>query len=159
MTDLPVPHTPKPKKEATRAMVVKVAAGWEFFPVDARKKIVKSVTSAIDAHHRLTRPQRVDEQPSNEANMALPNLPQRGRPPSLADVLVSRLGHIYAMHKQEPGTRSWDGEEASEFERLVQEVFQIAGIDKGAVAAVERHIKARNQLPDIETTRSDELDF
>lgn len=154
-----MPYTPKPKKEATRDTVAIVAARWDFFPADALEKIINSVTSAIDAHHKLARPERVDERALKEANLPLPKPPQRGRPPSVADVLVGRLAHIYAMHKQKQGTRSWDGEDRSEFECFVAKVFQIAGIKEGASAAVERHIKARNQLPEIPRKQSDELDF
>jgi hypothetical protein len=143
-------YGPKPKKEATRARVAKMTAGWDFFPRNAHARITNSVASAIEAYYRLARPEPVDIRELKAANLAPPLRPQQGRPSNVPeDMLVGGLAQIYASIAQKLGTRSWDdANEHSDFERLVEEVFQIIGIEKSALAAVERHIKARNALPD-----------
>ena len=145
---------PETQERRTRASVAKMAAGWDFFPLSAHAKTVNSVASAIDAYHRLSRPNSTATRMQRQAGLPiLPRKPRRGRPPiPPIDLLVGRLGYIYARHTDKLGARSWDGAVPSDFERLVTDVLRVAGIRQSAKDAVARHIEERKRLTDIPNT-------
>ena len=144
-------YGPKPKKQVTQARVAEMAVGWKFFPLSEHAKIVRSVTSAIDAYHRQSRPDTTSTQVLRQAGLPIfPRKPRRGRPPNPhSDLLVGRLAFEYAKRTDKLSARSWDLAEPTDFERFVIDVFWVAGIRQSAKDAIARYVKKRNRLPDI----------
>lgn len=142
-----MPYAPKPKKADTLQRTKEAAEGWDFLPETTRNKLVKPIADAIDAHHRLTRPDPTAR--TAPEDVGLPPLPRRPirrrRPKAEADHLVGRIANIYARTRGELPTRAWDGGKSA-FEQIVADVFQAAGIRESASAAVARHIDRRNKL-------------
>ncbi len=130
--------------------MTKLASEWDFFPTSVRAKVAELVSSAVDAYYDLARPERDDIEGMKAADLAPPLPPRPGRPAQPeVDKLVSGLAYLYANITEQLGARSADGAaNPTDFERLVAGVFRVIGIEKSARAAVKRHVKARNRLPD-----------
>jgi hypothetical protein len=142
-----MPYAQKPKKADTLQRTKEAVKGWDFFPESTRTKLVRRVASAIDAYHRLSRPDPTARTAAEDAGLpALPRRPVRGRRPNAeTDQLVGRIANIYARARGEPPTRPWDDGQSA-FEQIIEDVFRVSGIRESASAAVARHIDRRNKL-------------